>query len=249
MRLTSSLALVGSSQFGISGPLDCHVYAIAGSEGVVLIDAGGGTHTGQLLATLEEDLGTSGVTTVLVTHAHADHFAGAAGLRRLTGCQVFAPEISREVLETGDEGAAGLTKAREQGLYPPDFRLSPCPVDRGLRDGDKVEAAGLAFGAIQVRGHSQDSLCYLMDSHGQRWLFAGDVVFYGGVLGVINANGSDMSGYREDLHKLGGLGIEGLFPGHGLFTLRNGQSHIDCAIQQTKKGFLPRQIGQGGLIF
>lgn len=249
MRLTSSLALVGSLQFGVSGPLDCHVYAVAGGEGVVLIDAGGGTHTRQLLVNLEEDLGTAQVTAVMITHAHADHCGGAAGLHRLTGCRVFAPEISRAVLETGDEEASGLTKAREQGLYPPDFHLSPCCVDRGLRDGEQVEVAGLHFKAIHVRGHSEDSFCYLLNIHRQRWLVTGDVVFYGGVLGVINAEGSGMSGYREDLSKLGGLGVEGLFPGHGLFTLRDGQRHIDCAIEQVRKGFLPRQIGQGDLIF
>ena len=40
MRLTKQLALVGSLQFGISGPFDCHVYALKGPEGIVLIDAG-----------------------------------------------------------------------------------------------------------------------------------------------------------------------------------------------------------------
>jgi hydroxyacylglutathione hydrolase len=249
MLLTTSLSLVGSLQFGISGPLDCHIYAVSGRHGVTLIDAGGGTHTDKVLANLEEDFQTSEVAAVLVTHVHADHAAGAATFRHLTGCRVFAPEISRAILETGDEEAAGLDRARKQGLYPPDFHLSPCPVDRGLKDGEEVDVAGLHFKAIHVRGHSEDSLSYLLDLHGQRYLFAGDTVFYGGVLGVINAEGSGMGGYRQDLSKLAGLAIDGLLPGHGLFTLRDGQRHIDCALEQTRRAFVPRQIGQGDLIF
>ena len=58
-----------------------------------------------------------------------------------------------------------------------------------------------------------------------------------------------MKGYRADLSKLRGLGVEGLFPGHGLFTLRDGQRHIDLAIEECQKGFLPRQIGQADIIF
>jgi len=42
MRISHSLALVGSLQFGVSGPVDGHVYALRGPSGIVLIDAGGG---------------------------------------------------------------------------------------------------------------------------------------------------------------------------------------------------------------
>jgi glyoxylase-like metal-dependent hydrolase (beta-lactamase superfamily II) len=80
-------------------------------------------------------------------------------------------------------------------------------------------------------------------------MFAGDVVFYGGILGVINVDGSGMEGYRADLSKLNGLGVEGFFPGHGIFTLHGGQRHIDKAIEQMANGFMPRQIGQGDAIF
>ncbi|HLY59630.1 MAG TPA: MBL fold metallo-hydrolase [Terriglobia bacterium] len=249
MRLTSSLALVGSLQFGISGPLDCHVYALQGPAGVVLIDGGAGTHTDQMLANLSADFGTEAVETIAITHCHLDHCGGAASFRANTHCRVITPEHSSVALERADDVSTGLRAARERGIYPADYRFSPCPVDRRVRDGEEFEAAGLRFTAIHVRGHSRDSFCFLTEVDGQRWLFTGDVVFYGGVLGVINFEDSGMSGYRADLHKLKGLAVEGLFPGHGLFTLRGGQRHIDSAIEQVGKGFMPRQIGQGDLIF
>jgi hydroxyacylglutathione hydrolase len=248
MRIRDSLALIASLQFGLGGPFDCHVYAIRGPKGLVLIDSGAGTNTDQLLLQLAADLPGGNVTTLLLTHCHLDHCGGAAAIRAATGCSVIAPEASRSIVESADEEGSGLRVAREQGIYPPEFRFAPCTIDVGLHDLQKFSAAGLEFTAIQVRGHSPDAFVYLTNSLGPTWLFCGDVVFCGGVLGVINAAGSGMDGYRSDLHKLRGLNVDGLFPGHGLFTLRGGQQHLDRAIAQLDRGFLGRQIGQEGLL-
>lgn len=249
MRVTSSVALVASFQYGISGHLDCHVYAIRGPGGIVLVDSGAGTHTDALLANLRSDLGADDVETLLVTHGHLDHCGGAASIRAKTKCRVITTEYTRRILEQGDEELSGLRLARSQGVYPDDFRFTPCEVSQSFGDGEEFEAGGLAWKVIRVRGHSEDSSCFLTEIDGKRALFSADVIFYGGVLGVINAEGSGMSGYRADLRKLSNLGIEGLFPGHGLFTLRGGQRHVDVALDQLEKGFIPRQIGQGDLIF
>jgi hypothetical protein len=48
---------------------------------------------------------------------------------------------------------------------------------------------------------------------------------------------------------LAGLGVDVLLAGHGLFTLAGGQRHIDMAREELSKGFVPRTIGQGDLIF
>lgn len=122
-------------------------------------------------------------------------------------------------------------------------------MDHPLHDREEFSAGGLCFRAIHVRGHSEDSFAFYAEVGEQRWIFTGDIVFYGGVLGVINASGSGMDGYRADLEKLRDLSIDGLFPGHGLFTFQGGQRHINCALEQIKKGFLCRQIGQGDIIF
>ena len=249
MRVNSSLAVVGSMHFGISGPFDCHVYALRGPSGTVLVDSGGGTHTDVILENLRFDFGSAEVESLIVTHGHLDHCGGAAAIRSKTRCKIIANNRTAPVLETGDEETSGLRLAREQGMYPSDFAFTRCPVDTVVNDGEAFEGGGLKWKVITVRGHSADSACFLVESNGSRYLFSADVIFYGGVLGLINAEGSELSGYRADLRKLTHLNVDGLFPGHGLFTVRGGQRHIDVAVDQLAKGFVPRQIGQGDLIF
>ncbi len=251
MRVAESIYLVGSLQFGLSGRWDCHVYLIKGPEGLILIDSGaGGDAAEQIARNIErEGFHLRDVCALLLTHNHFDHSCGAAQLRALTGCRVYLSEVSKDLLERGTDAEVGLDLAKALSIYPSDFQYRHCPVDHAVRDGEIIEVAGLQVEAIAVSGHSPDSICYLIELDGRRNLFVGDVLFYGGLLGLINFPGSGMEGYRRDLPKLAGLQVEGLFPGHQLFTLRDGQRHIDAALEQCRRGILPRSIGQFELVF
>lgn len=249
MRLHPQLALIADMQFGISCSWDCHVYALRAPAGVLLIDGGSGMATDALLANARQDLGTDEIAAVLLTHTHPDHAPGAAPLQDRVGCEVWTPAPSREIVETADEDRSGLLRARERGIYPIEMRMRPCRVHAAVEHGEEFTIAGQRFTALHVSGHSQDSFCYLTELECGRSLFCGDVLFYGGVLGLINAPGSGLDGYRAHLDRLGGLGVDCLFPGHGLFTFRNGQHHIDTAREQLRRGFVPRMIGQHDLIF
>lgn len=215
----------------------------------MLIDSGSGLAEEALLGRLERDLGAGRVDAILLTHSHPDHACGAASLRARTGCQVWAPAPAAAVIEAGDEEGSGLARARELGLYPAELRMRPCPVDRAFHHEERFTVCGIEFQAVHVRGHSEDSFCLLCELGAGRALFAGDVVFYGGVLGLINAPGSSLEGYRSDFSRLQGLAIDALLPGHGLFTRRDGQRHIACAAEQLRRGFVPPMIGQRDLIF
>lgn len=250
MRITEDIYLVGSLQLGISGRWDSHVYLVKGTDGLVLIDAGGGTDGEKIFENIRsEGFDPADIKALLLTHVHFDHSCGAAEIRERTGCEVYLSKNSRDLLEQGSAAEAGLDKAIEKGIYPEWFQFKNCSVDHAVEDGDVINVAGLQFKAISVDGHSLDSICYLVEINGSRNLFAGDVLFYGGVIGLINASGSTMEGYRKDLSKLARLEIDGLYPGHFLFTVTGGQRHIDAAIDQLKKGSMPQTVGQIGLIF
>jgi len=250
MQITEQIYIVGSLQLGISGRWDSHVYVVRGPKGSVMIDAGGGTDGELIIENMRRDgLDPMDIKALLLTHNHFDHSCGAAEIRERTGCKVYLSNNTKDLLENGSAEEAGLDNAKRQGTYPPDFVYRNCAVDVGLSGGERINAAGLEFQAIAIDGHSPDSICYLVEIDGKRNLFAGDVLFYGGVVGLINAKGSTMDGYRRDLNKLSGLNIDGLFPGHFLFTVSGGQRHIDAAIEQCEKGLIPLTVGQIGVVF
>ena len=248
MRISPSLALVGSGQLGLSSRFDCHLWAVQAPEGVVLFDAGSGLKHDWVMDHLRQEFADLSRGAIVITHAHPDHVCGLAALAGALGWPVYASALSRPILETGDEAAAGLVVTRAMGGYPPELRLAPCRVDQVYSDGEPLNLCGLALTPIAQPGHSPDSSVFLCDLDGRRTLFSADVVFYGGVLGLINVDGSELSGFRTNLPKLANLGVDALLPAHGLFTLRFGQRHIDIALAQLAKGFVPRMVGQGDII-
>jgi glyoxylase-like metal-dependent hydrolase (beta-lactamase superfamily II) len=70
-------------------------------------------------------------------------------------------------------------------------------------------------------------------------LFSGDTVFWGGLIQLLNTPGSEISAYRRGVQALEGLGIDCLFPGHGLWALGNGQAHIDKMLYYFKRSAVP----------
>ena len=234
MRLHPRIYLVGSGELGLSDSWDCHVYVVDGGSELALIDAGGGRPASYAMIRqnmLTDGLNPQRIRHIIVTHWHADHARGAAGWREQLNAPVYLPEIEREILETGEAG------------------LIACPVDVGIAHGDVIQVGDLTLQAIQVPGHSQGICALLAEIDGYRALFVADIVYQNGIIGLINHPCSELASYREYLPRLAKLKVDALLPGHLLFTLRNGQAHIDRALAQMQRGFVPLSIGQVEAIF
>jgi glyoxylase-like metal-dependent hydrolase (beta-lactamase superfamily II) len=173
---------------------------------------------------------------LIVTHSHADHACGAAYFQREFQVEVIAPTLESDLMEKGSDEDLGLDVARGT-IYPSDFRYIHCKPDRIVDDQEEVKIGDKVFRFIQVPGHSPGIACILIKN--ERTLFSSDVVFYGGTIGLGNWAGCELSAYRESISKLGGLDVERLFPGHFLFVLKGGQSHIEQAIKNFKGPWIP----------
>jgi len=246
MRITPSIYLVGGTAEGLTEGSDGHIYLIKGPRGIFLIDAGNGYD----IEGLENNIKAEGFTMkdvshILITHHHTDHARGAKAIKDRTGCQVWiSSNTGKHLLEAGTDEELGIPYAKAHGMYAQDYVYIHCPVDHGIEDGEEFEIGGIQIKAINVIGHSYDSLCFMMKLDGRLCLFNGDTVQYGGVIGLINYPMCSIADYHIGLPRLKGLGIEGLFPGHGIITIKNGQAVLDAALKQLDNIFMPHSVGQ-----
>ena len=239
MRISEHLYLVGSEQFGLSHPLDCNCYLIDGGSALGIVDAGMGLGIDDIL----ENIAYAGfdpqrLTHIVVTHSHFGHWGGASELRDRTRAQVWAPVRAAPLMSVPD-GDPGIGLNIKFGRYPAGFEPRICPPDCTFDDGDVIHIGAIELKAILVQGHTNDSTCLLFQDGDKRGLFTGDVVFYGGKLGILNMSGFNLDNYRRDIHKLADLNVDILLPGHSVFVLRRGQSHIKRAVHKLSDFVMP----------
>ncbi|MCI8418208.1 MAG: MBL fold metallo-hydrolase [Lachnospiraceae bacterium] len=239
MKLLKDIYLVGSGEFSISDAFDCHVYLIDGGEDAVLIDCGVGRSPERICKNVEEHLPLNRVSRVLLTHLHADHCGGAFYFQE-QGIKVWAPRKEAEAIRSQPgEALEAFRLAKNGGCYPEDYAFPFIQEDAQIEDGQKIRVGRYTLEAMQLGGHSEGLLVYLLDTGDRRILFSSDYVFYHGCIGLLNCPGSELAGFRRDIKRLEGLGIEVLLPGHRMLALDGGQSHIEKAIENLSRAFVP----------
>jgi hydroxyacylglutathione hydrolase len=153
--------------------------------------------------------------------------------------------ISRQeadIVERGGESDLGLDVAKRSGLYAPDYQFPNCQVDVLLNDNDTIRCGDREFRALLVPGHSEGSMCFQVDLPEGRALFSGDVVFAEGIILLLNSRGSSLSEYRSCIGRLADRKVDILLPGHKVFVLARGQSHIEKAIEHLSKLTIPPNL-------
>jgi len=152
------------------------------------------------------------VRALLLTHAHFDHVIDAAAVAERFACPIHAFSPYRPDLTLEDQLSS----------FGMDLEVAPYEVDHLLEGKATVSAADCRFRILHVPGHSPDSLCFLLDetdSHGNRVLLGGDVLFQRGI-GRTDFAHSDhellLRGIREKLYPLPDETL--VFPGHGPWT-------------------------------
>ncbi len=239
MKINEDIFLIGSGQFAVSSSLDCHIYLIRDGRENIIIDTGAGKFEKDVDVIIKniEDLGISTTEkfNLLLTHGHSDHSGGGSFFKEKLNCKIFANSTTAGFVGRGNESELGLDYAKRNGFYGDDYIFHTYKVDNILKDGQSLKIGNINIRCILTPGHSTDSMCYLIEKNNIRMLFTGDVVNHGGKFILLNCFGFDLKDYRENIIKLKDLEIDMLFPGHGVFTLSGGQSHIDILIDAFDK--------------
>jgi glyoxylase-like metal-dependent hydrolase (beta-lactamase superfamily II) len=179
---------------------------LVGAGEVALVDPGPDdpAHRAAILAALRPG---ERIAAILVTHAHADHSAGAAALAAATGAPVLAhgaPEAGMRPLarDWARAGRLGGGEGIDRAFRP----------DRRLREGDRIEGEGFALAVLHLPGHLGDHLCFLWEEAGA--IFTGDLLM-GWSTTLISPPEGDLRAFLASLDRLRARPERLVLPGHG----------------------------------
>ena len=138
------------------GTYDLSTYLITTDAGHVLINTGF-TETLPQIKSGVEQLGFDfdDVEILLATHAHFDHVAGLAELKRLTGARMMMSEADAVLLEDGG-------KSDFRFGDDPATHFEPVQVERRLKDQDTIALGGVTLTAHHHPGHTKGATSFTL---------------------------------------------------------------------------------------
>ncbi|MGO9776981.1 MAG: subclass B3 metallo-beta-lactamase [Terracidiphilus sp.] len=139
------------------GSEDLASYLIVTPQGNILINSSFEENV-PLIKKSVEQLGfrISDIKILLISHAHNDHCAGAALVKKLTGAQYMVMDADVPVVESGGK------KDFQYGAQP-EMRFPPVKVDRALHDGDTVKLGDTVLTAHLTAGHTKGTTTWTLD--------------------------------------------------------------------------------------
>ena len=203
---------------------------------------------------------------LLTTHGHVDHIGGIGEVVAHAHDGMVTPalggrrgEAAASEASASEAAAAGLIPvhlhhADHHMLFDPvgsggtlaqmldmeSLRLPPPEIVFGLDDGQKVSGAGMTFTALHTPGHTQGSVCFLLDMEGEApMLFSGDHLFAGSIGRTDLPGGSYeqlMVSMAEKILPLADDVV--VYPGHGGTTT--------VGKERRTNPFLLREFGESG---
>jgi metallo-beta-lactamase class B len=131
-------------------------YLITSPQGHILINSDLEANVPMIKDSIEK-LGFkfTDVKVLLISHAHWDHDAGSAMIKRMTGAQYMVMDADVPVVESGGKDDFNYGKDAST-LYP------ATKVDRVLHDGDKVALGGTTLVAHLTPGHTKGCTTWTM---------------------------------------------------------------------------------------
>jgi hydroxyacylglutathione hydrolase len=153
------------------------------------------------------------IETIVLTHCHFDHIAHVREIAHMCDAPVA---IHRE-------DARGLASERENLSLLFGSRFEPVIPSFTLEDGDTVGTLTV----LHTPGHTPGSVSLFEEA--TKTLFSGDTVFTDGGFGRFDFPGGSPAALLQSLRRLAGLGVKGLYPGHGTPVADGGERHITAA--------------------
>lgn len=196
------------------GAVGVSSFLITTPEGHFLLDTGF-EDTVPIIQRGVEQLGfnLTDIKFILSSHAHIDHVAGHALMKKCTGARVVASAGDARALESGGDD--------DYIQWPKDTVLyAPVKVDRIFADGERIALGGTTLTAHLTPGHTRGATSWTMDvtegEHVRRVVFFSSATINAGTLLVNNPLFPDFAEQFEGTFaKLKALPCDIFFAPHG----------------------------------
>ncbi len=216
-----------------SGLDHVYSYALEGSPGWTLVDAGLGTPDAITAwrAALEQ-LGAPSIARLVVTHYHTDHIGASADLAAMTGCAVemSATDATQARVWHDPDSVSATRRHLEMHGCPPEImtavmtawdelvhHVHPAPPTRILEEGDALVAAGEPWRVVAVPGHADGQIALLGAVSGRLLSADAMIAAIAPFVGVHPISRPDPLGDQlATIDRLARLGATVAYPGHGV---------------------------------
>lgn len=147
------------------GSRDLASFLITTPQGHILINSNLATSPQQIRKSVEQ-LGFrfTDIKILLISHAHFDHCAGSALVKRLTHAQYMVMDADVPAVESG--GRKDFQFGNSPGMYYPVAK-----VDRVLHDGSEVRLGGMVLTAHLTAGHTKGCTTWTLQVPGHGRLY------------------------------------------------------------------------------
>lgn len=200
-EIIEGIYLIGGPN--ITSSDDAAIYLIDFSGDLVMIDAGAGRSSAQIVRNIEMlGLNPANISHLILTHCHIDHIGSAPFFQQKYGTKIIIHELDAKAVEIGD---SLRTAANWYGTTFP-----PTKINQKLNGEREI----LKFGQEELQclhtpGHTPGSIAVYLDRKGKRVLFGQDIH------GPFNsAFGSDIEAWKKSMHTLLALDADILCEGH-----------------------------------
>ena len=202
--------IIGNIYYVGTNNLAC--FLIKTNAGLILLDTAM-QESAPIVRSNIESLGfkLTDIKILLASHAHFDHVAGHADMKKATGAKVYASKADAVIMESGGK----------KGFHPVgDYK--PIKVDKLLNDGDVVTLGEVKLKAHLTPGHTEGNTTWTttVEENGKKYevVFAASMSINPGVRMVNNPTWAGVGdAYAKSFQKLKSLACDVFLGPHAPF--------------------------------